>query len=78
MPNLPRNHITSHRAASHLVPIVILIVWVVLAAGLVIRAEQECSEAIAAPAKTLSNTLGSAVQRANEQPGTGYIANPRQ
>lgn len=30
------------------------------------------------PATTISNTLGAAVQRANEQPGTGYIANPRQ
>lgn len=30
------------------------------------------------PAATVSNAISGALQRANEQPGTGYVANPRQ
>lgn len=78
MSNLPRHHITSRHAERALLPLVILAFWVVVGVGLVISAAQECREPVASPAAAVSKALSGAVQSANEQPGTGYIRDPRQ
>lgn len=75
MSNLPRHHITSRRAARSLLVSVIAVIWLITVVAF-IGTSADCP-ATTNPASSISQTLSGAVQRADEQPGTGYVRDPR-
>lgn len=73
--SITKQHVTvrRHERGAFAIAVIVVLLFVLVALAIPLKAI-DC----ASPTSAISNTLNSAVQRANEQPGTGYIRNPRQ